>query len=1395
MPFSSKLSVIKEKLSRRSQSPSGLRTADKSSVAAIPTPSPLRQPLSARTESPTAQETQKDALPDLWGEALRRLSDEERNAVEEFFVPQHSSNSTPELLGQVQEAVMQQRDKHEGKRWTIQFNGQQVVLRDKVQKILVWLNKFKETGDIMVNYDPVHLALPWAGIRFLLQAAVAESQQMEALLVGLDTTTYLVSRCQVYEILYLSGASQQQTEAIINLKRILVMLYSTILGFFAAAAKLYRGKAGSRALSAILNPDKISGLTQKCHKLANEAHIEAENCERDVNRAARQDLHNSGEKLKSVLDDLRVAFEQKVIVLWERLEREDRTRVLQWISDIPFKDIHAQARDGRTQGTGSWLLNHSKFQLWRKEEKPLTLWLHGSPGAGKTKLVSTIVDNLLETLDENDALAYFYCDSNIPNRRSPVPILRSYLRQLATSRKGNAIQSSLHDTYQQRANEGWASKDLGMDEILEALLQLVDNFPQVVIVLDALDECERDTRAQLVKALNDIINRTARTVKVFISSRPDTDIRDRMESALSIGITATDNINDITSFITEAVSVCPKDSPDLKYWRDKMPNALRQEICETLVAKSNGMFQWAKLQVAQLRKLESERDIRARLGKLPKTLIILYEEIWSQIQSQQGNKPVIAQRAFLWLMCAFEPLSPDLLLAAVCQDPEGISIEPVYIDFDYILAACHNLLVVDPHQNVCGFSHLSVYEHFEAVWKSNLSHVFAAKVCLLCLTFVDPVKFFLRKDRSSTARDKDWSSLNVECSSFNKGESSIEGDELSTKGNELCAEEDGSSIEAEDGFFIKGAELFADEDESPVEEDRSSIERAAHDSLNVLWHYACLNWPRHVRAHDKKEPDLHLTTILKRFLGPMCKGSASYKRWLEGWYGRHGRYLLPSIENPDDLPPIIIAEHFKFYNILLDWCDPKIYERVEGEDVLLIAAARSGSLQLVQLLLRSSVDVNIGISGSGLALLEAVKSGNLEIMKLLVEAGADIEPMNASGDLGLLGRSYNNADASMVQLLIDHGAKFDNVEVFASAAKYGDEKMMAQIFRQGAFIGDKDEACNYALVKAAEAGETRMIQYLVELGAEINPTKGFDGGFALISAIEAIGHYHVKDPEFRLQQRSVIALLINLGADVNKRGGKYGNALAAAVRIDDEVIVRHLLGSAPLAMGLEENRGLLAIAVSQDNKRLIELLFAHQANINTPGGMDIYDGRVYETPLIEAVKKGSLGVLRILLDRGVDINAHGGPHGSALAVAVYRRDTEMVRLLLSRGADPNVQAGGDNENALIALAGSLIWERAEAYEIATLLLDYGVDVNARGGWHGSALAVAVYRADTEMVKLLLSRGADPYARAGRRNRNALVEALEESHKKRYSILGDLPYDEVVKVLLEFGFDVKAQLHT
>jgi hypothetical protein len=41
-----------------------------------------------------------------------------------------------------------------------------------MRKVLQLLDRFKSVGDVIANVDPVHVGLPWAGIRVILEVSI-----------------------------------------------------------------------------------------------------------------------------------------------------------------------------------------------------------------------------------------------------------------------------------------------------------------------------------------------------------------------------------------------------------------------------------------------------------------------------------------------------------------------------------------------------------------------------------------------------------------------------------------------------------------------------------------------------------------------------------------------------------------------------------------------------------------------------------------------------------------------------------------------------------------------------------------------------------------------------------------------------------------------------------------------------------------------------------------------------------------------------------------------------------------------------------------------------------------------------------------------------------------------
>ena len=125
---------------------------------------PLPRPA---TPVPTAGTlSDKSEVGSLWARALDGLSAKDRNTLESNEA--RSNLDIEELL----EEVRAKREECLKNQWEFEFRGRSVSLRYQADKIVSWLAKFKEVGDIAIQQDPSHAALPWAGIRFLLQVGM-----------------------------------------------------------------------------------------------------------------------------------------------------------------------------------------------------------------------------------------------------------------------------------------------------------------------------------------------------------------------------------------------------------------------------------------------------------------------------------------------------------------------------------------------------------------------------------------------------------------------------------------------------------------------------------------------------------------------------------------------------------------------------------------------------------------------------------------------------------------------------------------------------------------------------------------------------------------------------------------------------------------------------------------------------------------------------------------------------------------------------------------------------------------------------------------------------------------------------------------------------------------------
>ena len=138
--------------------------------------------------------------------------------------------------------------------------------------------------------------------------------------------------------------------------------------------------------------------------------------------------------------------------------------------------------------------------------------------------------------------------------------------------------------------------------------------------------------------------------------------------------------------------------------------------------------------------------------------------------------------------------------------------------------------------------------------------------------------------------------------------------------------------------------------------------------------------------------------------------------------------------------------------------------------------------------------------------------------------------------------------------------------------------------------------------------------------------------------------------------------------------------------------------------------------------------------------------------LQEAASDGYEAVVRLLLQEGVDVNAHNDIHGNALHAAVSGNYKTIAELLIEKGADVNLQ-GGKYGSALQAAAATHGMD-----PIVKLVLEKGADVDAYCGKFGTALIAAAAIDNVATIRLLLEADVNIDAH-GRKYGTALIAAV------------------------------------
>jgi hypothetical protein len=176
---------------------------------------------------------------------------------------------------------------------------------------------------------------------------------------------------------------------------------------------------------------------------------------------------------------------------------------------------------------------------------------------------------------------YFYFDFNDKQKQDPELMLRSLVYQLL--QQSIKTPASL-DTLLFSCENG--ERPPSVPALLDALQQMIQDFPQVYVILDALDECAQ--RTDLMAMLEKIVRWQLPNLHLLFTSRRESDIESSLEDIVDqqnwICLQSELVDKDIQLYVRQRLF----DDKNLRKWQKDI--ALRQEIVTALMQGARGMY-------------------------------------------------------------------------------------------------------------------------------------------------------------------------------------------------------------------------------------------------------------------------------------------------------------------------------------------------------------------------------------------------------------------------------------------------------------------------------------------------------------------------------------------------------------------------------------------------------------------------------------------------------------------------------------------------------------------------------------------------------------------------------------------------------------------------------------
>jgi hypothetical protein len=264
----------------------------------------------------------------------------------------------------------------------------------------------------------------------------------------------------------------------------------------------------------------------------------------------------------------------------------------------------------------------------------------------------------------------------------------------------NPLKSLFRILNKARNMHAKSNKCTDFETLWDIFVDMASAFPtRIMIVVDALDECQTDRSALMDRILSSD-EETGGNVRFFLTSRRERDIYDKFTCHSNIIPCVMSVDADIKEFVVQRV----------EEFQHLQESHLKQRIIDEVPKKSAGMFRYATLLLDELDS-PSTTDITDLLNAPPADLNEMYERILLRLELAYPKNRQTRKKILSWIAVAKRPLSVKELAYACAVKDDETSFDPtkrVLATDRYLLDNCGPLIEI--LNDKVQYTHLSVKE-------------------------------------------------------------------------------------------------------------------------------------------------------------------------------------------------------------------------------------------------------------------------------------------------------------------------------------------------------------------------------------------------------------------------------------------------------------------------------------------------------------------------------------------------------------------------------------------------------------------------------------------------------------------------------------------------------------